>query len=582
MKLFEGIINDIKLRLPYYINDWFDKKYLSSKILSSSLYMFFTSIAPAITFSIFLLNETDGNLGAIEVLLSSSITGMLFSIFAGQPLVIVGVTGPVTILTVSIYNIAKSFNYDFFVLFGLSQILAGIIFIILAILNICNYIHYLTRFSCEIFGVLIGLIYLYTGIEGIVNIIYNNDGEVVGIASKLTQILLALLTIYLCNFFNGSKRWMLFSSHIRRIIVDYSTTISILLITILGNLIELKLDSDNDIPKLYIPDRFTTSNGRDWVVSYNDLSAGLFFFSLLLSLIIVILFFFDHNVSSIMAQNKDFNLKKGSAFHLDFFVVGISLILTGIFAIPPTNGLIPQAPLHVISLISKKKKKKHIDHYEDNLIINTENKEAEFELVDTGAEVSLEYGKLVIEDVDDNADDVIEVQDEESSKKEDEISTLVHNNNSLIHDDEEIEVLEQRWTNFFQSFLSGLCCFMPFSYVLCLVPKSILYGLFVFLGFESFKNNLFALRILLLIVDKKSYKKLIEKHSMFEYDKIKNKKNFVLLQFILCIIIFVVTKFTPLEVIFPVLIGFLVIVRSHFLTRYFTTDELNILDASFL
>ena len=68
------------------------------------------------------------------------------------------------------------------------------------------------------------------------------------------------------------------------------------------------------------------------------------------ALIILVLFVFDHNVSSIMAQSKEFKLQKGSAYHLDFFVLGICIVVTGVLGIPPCNGLIPQAPLHTKSL----------------------------------------------------------------------------------------------------------------------------------------------------------------------------------------------------------------------------------------
>ena len=39
-----------------------------------------------------------------------------------------------------------------------------------------------------------------------------------------------------------------------------------------------------------------------------------------------------------------------SAYHLDFFVLGICIVVTGVLGIPPCNGLIPQAPLHTKSL----------------------------------------------------------------------------------------------------------------------------------------------------------------------------------------------------------------------------------------
>lgn len=36
---------------------------------------------------------------------------------------------------------------------------------------------------------------------------------------------------------------------------------------------------------------------------------------------ITVLFYFDHNVSSQMAQQKEYNLKKPPAYHYDFFLL---------------------------------------------------------------------------------------------------------------------------------------------------------------------------------------------------------------------------------------------------------------------
>jgi len=77
---------------------------------------------------------------------------------------------------------------------------------------------------------------------------------------------------------------------------------------------------------------------------------GAIFLAILPGFILTVLFFFDHNVSSLLSQTPNFKLKKGSAYHWDFFVVGINIFITGILGIPPTNGLIPQAPLHTKSL----------------------------------------------------------------------------------------------------------------------------------------------------------------------------------------------------------------------------------------
>jgi hypothetical protein len=66
-----------------------------------------------------------------------------------------------------------------------------------------------------------------------------------------------------------------------------------------------------------------------------------------------LLFIIDHNVSSILTQAPKFNLKKPSAYHWDFFVLGITFIPCAILGLPPGNGLIPQAPLHCRALCTR-------------------------------------------------------------------------------------------------------------------------------------------------------------------------------------------------------------------------------------
>jgi MFS superfamily sulfate permease-like transporter len=82
----------------------------------------------------------------------------------------------------------------------------------------------------------------------------------------------------------------------------------------------------------------------------NKMEVWMVFMAILPAIMLLILFFFDHNVSSIMAQDPKFNLQKPSAYNLDFAVLGVSVVLCGVFGVPPGNGLIPQAPLHVRAL----------------------------------------------------------------------------------------------------------------------------------------------------------------------------------------------------------------------------------------
>eukprot|EP00965_Chrysotila_dentata_P201858 6180793-Pleurochrysis_carterae.AAC.1 len=128
---------DLQRRRPFYWSDWKDGYH--RKVLSATFFMFFTSIAPAITFAAVLDSDTRVNdqpqLGPVEVLLSTSITGTIFAIFSGQPLCIVGVTGPVTIFTISVFNLAEGFNIDFLPFYCWTQLWAALFHIILASIN---------------------------------------------------------------------------------------------------------------------------------------------------------------------------------------------------------------------------------------------------------------------------------------------------------------------------------------------------------------------------------------------------------------------------------------------------------------
>ncbi len=52
-----------------------------------------SSILPALAFSLDMFSKTESSYGVNEVLLASVLGAVVFSLFAGQPLVIVGVTG---------------------------------------------------------------------------------------------------------------------------------------------------------------------------------------------------------------------------------------------------------------------------------------------------------------------------------------------------------------------------------------------------------------------------------------------------------------------------------------------------------
>lgn len=341
---FRGIVLDLKKRLPQYFSDLKDG--IHSKILSAALLMYFASILPALTFGEYLVTNTERNYGVTEVLVSTALCGGIFSIFGGQPLIIVGVTGPVSIFSLTIFSISQSLEINFLQWMFWISLWACIMHILLSILNGTNFIFYVSRYSCEIFGILIAIIYIVTGIEDLVKYFQTQSLD-----AALFSLLIGLVTFYLCSSLHHANSWHYFTKLIRVLLADYGASFSIILITAMsyaGSFRDVDLNRLSEV----LPESFNTSSGREWLISPldNDFPTWAIFAAILPGLVLTVLFFFDHNVSSLLSQKPEFNIKKGSAFHWDFFIIGIMILLCGILGIPPTNGLIPQAPLHVRAL----------------------------------------------------------------------------------------------------------------------------------------------------------------------------------------------------------------------------------------
>lgn len=91
IRFFRGMVNDIKRRAPYYWSDWTDA--WDYRVVPATVYMYFANILPALAFSLDMFEKTNQSYGVNEVLLASVLGAVVFSLFAAQPLVIVGVTG---------------------------------------------------------------------------------------------------------------------------------------------------------------------------------------------------------------------------------------------------------------------------------------------------------------------------------------------------------------------------------------------------------------------------------------------------------------------------------------------------------
>jgi solute carrier family 4 (sodium bicarbonate transporter), member 10 len=87
---------------------WSDyKDALSLQCIAAFTFLYFACLTPCITFGGLLGDATENRLGTMESLCSGFLCGVVYGIFAGQPLTILGSTGPVLVFETILFNFCK-------------------------------------------------------------------------------------------------------------------------------------------------------------------------------------------------------------------------------------------------------------------------------------------------------------------------------------------------------------------------------------------------------------------------------------------------------------------------------------------
>ncbi|OJJ52254.1 hypothetical protein ASPSYDRAFT_95775 [Aspergillus sydowii CBS 593.65] len=342
LRPFRGMYHDVRRRVPYYWSDIKDA--WDYRTVASIVRMYFVNILPAIAYTMDMYRRTGEFYGINEGLFSSALAAMVFSILGAQPLTIVGITGLISLFNYTIYDIVNIYDPSIYPNFMCwTAIWAAIFHWIVAVCNLCDYMRYVTDFSSEAFGMYVGIIYCIKGVEELVNE-FTTHGRDAGYLACMIAILY-FLTIYGLEKLGSSTVW---KPSIRGLLADYAYPLGTLFWVgfahFPGNL------KSTHIGFLPISRAFYPTQDRGWLLHFWDLEVKWIFAALPFGFLTMLLFYYDHNISSLTAQARQFPLKKPSGFHWDFFLLGCTTFIAGIIGIPMPNGLVPQAPVHTDSL----------------------------------------------------------------------------------------------------------------------------------------------------------------------------------------------------------------------------------------
>lgn len=525
---FSGMIKDVRGRLPYYVSDWTDA--WNYRVVPATVFMYFTNLLPAIAFAQDMFDRTDNAFGVNEVLLASSIGGIVFGLFAGQPLCIVGVTGPIAIFNYTVYELIKDDDIPYFPFMAWIYLWSMLMHFVIAIFNWINSLRFVSLFSCDIFGFFICIVYIHKGIQicsrqfgfdaGIASDpVMNSMGDTpLDLTTGYYSIVVALLVMIfgLIASLIGSES-KLFWHTIRHFIGDYGLPLTIVFFSgfvHFGTRMESTPVQNLPTSKSFAPTYSGEELGRThgWFIHFWDgITVGHVFLAFPFAILLTLLFVFDHNVSSLMCQDTKYRLKKPAAFHWDFFLLGVTTGLSGILGIPAPNGLIPQAPLHTQSLCI-------VDH----------------------------KGKLTYD------------EDEEGG---------AHENSQYIG------AVEQRASNTIQGLMILGTMSGPLLVVLGLVPQAVLAGLFWIMGLDGILHNGIVARIKFIFTDKHHYTD--------DMKYLKNCSKRGLYIFTIVQILFTAAEVAITETVaavgFPAVL-LLSVIAGYYLPKFIDADDMAILD----
>ncbi|KAH9776191.1 Boron transporter 1 [Citrus sinensis] len=595
---FRGIKNDLKGRLKCYKQDWTGGFRAGFRILAPTTYIFFASAIPVISFGEQLERNTNGALTAVQTLASTALCGIIHSIVGGQPLLILGVAEPTVLMYTFMFNFAKD-RKDlgeklFLAWTGWVCAWTALLLFLLSILGACSIINRFTRIAGELFGLLIAMLFMQQAIRGVVEEFGIPERENPNqmslqpswrFGNGMFALVLSFGLLYTGLRSRKARSWRYGSGSLRGFIADYGVPLMVLVWTAVSYI------PVNSVPRgiprrLFSPNPWSPGAYSNWTIVKEMLDVPPLYIvgAFIPATMIAVLYYFDHSVASQLAQQKEFNLKKPPSYHYDLLLLGFLTILCGLIGIPPSNGVIPQSPMHTKSLATLKHqllRNKLVSTARKSLQRNSNLSQLYRNMQEAYDEMQtpLVYQMPPALGLKEMKESTIELASS-SGYIDAPVDETVFDVDKDIDDLLPVEVKEQRLSNLLQALMVGGCvAAMP---LLKKIPTSVLWGYFAFMAIENLPGNQFWERILLLFTaPSRRYKVLEENHATFiETVPFKSIAAFTLFQTVYLLLCFGITWIPIAGVLFPLLIMLLVPVRQYLLPKFFKAVHLQDLDAA--
>ncbi|XP_057376747.1 solute carrier family 4 member 11-like [Daphnia carinata] len=386
----QGIRDDLSRRLPHYVSDYVDGIIgvkTPQKVLSTTFFLYFACLLPAIAFGVLNDHNTHGKIGVKKVIMGQTIGGLFFVIFGGQPLLILLTTAPLALYIKVISSICDDFQLDFYAMYGCVGLWCAFFLLLFSLFNVSRLMRWCTRSTEDIFGLFISIAFcvdafrdtaknfqknfnspqclgnvnMTEGIKSSLSYYLVNENTTnsstaetfmaaiekpmtieCNQASSLLFLLLMLGTVWLgVSIFNFKKTNFL-STGKREALADYALPIAVVTMSFVGSYLFQNIKVE--------PFRYDDSENVFSLTPLDRLPGLAIVGAMGLGFALSLLILMDQNISSAMVNTPLNNLKKGPAYHWDLFVMAILTAALSAVGLPWMHALVPHSPLHARAL----------------------------------------------------------------------------------------------------------------------------------------------------------------------------------------------------------------------------------------
>lgn len=339
----KGIKEDIKRKSPYLWSDFKDGMRLKS--LSSTFFLFFACLSPAVAFGGLLSVSTGGMMGTVEAVGATAIGGFIYALFSGQPITIIGTTGPLLAFLKVLYSACQSRGIPFLPVYAWTGLWSSLLLYLSAFFSTSNLVEYFTKFTDDIFSTLISVIFIY---EALRELIQNFSNPAIAGINATVSMIVALTTFFTASTLSKLRRTPYFPKKVRNTVSDFAPTLGVLagIKTAYMAIDRYKLS----LPMLAVPEVLATTSGRPWLVDLFSVSNNVKLLCLLPALMSTILLFMDQNITVRLIMAKENKLKKGNGIHLDMLVVAVVTTITSLLGMPWMVAATVRSLAHLRSL----------------------------------------------------------------------------------------------------------------------------------------------------------------------------------------------------------------------------------------